>query len=623
MKNKNIFLITLTLLSSYCIKAQTLTFHNGATILIETGGILTTESNLEIPNGGIENNGTIRFGGSSAKNFDANGQSLKGIVEFNGGSTTLTDKLTIKGGTDFGTIKITGTGALITSNNLTLESDSIGYAGRIDEITSSASTPIVSNSDSIVFYTTRGYNAFRYFGNPFRSVLTVKQFCNDTLEFDVTGNGGTANGFSVTTITNNPSAFWYNEATNKWTGYTNASDSVKIGYGAAFYVQNRKGQPLLDMGAELPEAARISIGGKIGFGTIVTELKNTNEGWNLIANPYPSHIKLSTGKLTNQKWKNTRGTIYMYDKKNKSYISYNRNNGAATGKMTDVIPMGGAFLVQAVGNNAEIEFNEGVKVDDLPTSQTSNPHFFTVDSLTNRFGITLINNSSNDKEEDQVVFLFGNDKKSTDYYDIDFDSKDLTSEVVNLAIFSKDNYKLAVSSYPDSISSYLTKSFPLSFFAKNTGSFTFRYDAIASLEEGTEVWLKDKKLNSETRIDINSYTFSIDQASQLKTDNRFEIYFKNNSTVLSSEPLTSNEGISVYPNPIHKNGMLYIETLNNEPINEISIVDLNGAELFHTSNLIKSKNSNSIQMPNLNSGIYILNIHTFSNIHSQKIIVNP
>ena len=56
MRNKKFLVVAIITFSSYCLTAQSLTFQNGATILIENGGVLTTESNLEIPNGALDNN---------------------------------------------------------------------------------------------------------------------------------------------------------------------------------------------------------------------------------------------------------------------------------------------------------------------------------------------------------------------------------------------------------------------------------------------------------------------------------------------------------------------------------------------------------------------------------------
>jgi len=183
-------------------------------ITISTGTVLSVEGSVTHVSGSINNAGTIKFQGSAAKNFDGNNLRYIGTLEFNGGTTTLTGKVRIPGGINPGTIVISGTGVLNTGNKLTLMTDSMGTA-RIAEITSSANRPLVSSNDSIVIATTSGYNSFRFFGNPFYTQLPLTQFTDGPLEIDITGPGGTASGFSVSTTNNNPSAFKYSESTNK------------------------------------------------------------------------------------------------------------------------------------------------------------------------------------------------------------------------------------------------------------------------------------------------------------------------------------------------------------------------------------------------------------------------
>lgn len=634
MRNKKFLVVAIITFSSYCLTAQSLTFQNGATILIENGGVLTTESNLEIPNGAIDNNGTIRFSGSSSKNFDANGQALKGIFEFNAGTTTLTDRFIVPAGEEnFGVIKITGTGVLNTGNKLTLIIDSLSYTGRIDEITSSATTPLISNADSLILYTTSGVNAHRLLGNPFKTTLQIKQYFDDTLEFDITGPGGTSNGFSVNTGSNNPSAFKYDEANNRWAGYAHANDSVQVGKGAAIYIQNRKGQPLQTWGAAFPFANRINLFGGFRTGQIKTELSTDGSGWNLISNPYPSNISISTSKSPDNNWKNVGTSVYYYDKKNKSYITYNRANGAKTGKMKDVIPMGSSFIVQAdvTKDSNFIVFEEGMKTDALPSSDNSNPHFFEIDTVINRFGITLTNRNRGKSEEDQVVFLFGNDVNSTDLYDRNYDTRDFPSDVVNLAIISDDNYKLAISSYPLAPKEYENQVFPLSFKTQDTGIFSLQYDIIGTVDEGIEVWLKDKLMNQLFPIYQTPYFFKVKNKNLTSTDNRFELVFKYNLQALSNEDeLNSNNtntlSTQVYPNPVASGQPITLRLPKGINSDQLDLILIDASGKMVDVKLTPHSTTNTeltLNTQHLTPGIYYLQILTAQDISSHKLIINP
>lgn len=629
--NKSVILILFILSSN--LYAQQLKLEQGATILIEEGGILSTESDLILPVGSVNNKGILRFIGKTTKKFDPNGASISGILEFSEGTTTLIDRLIIPAGkSNFGLIKITNSGVLNTGNNLTLIIDSLGYAGRIDEITSSASTPLISGSDSLILFTTSGNNSHRLFGNPFKNPLQLSQFFDDTLEFDITGPGGKSNGFSVNTSKNNPSAFFYNEKDNKWQGFVSGSDSIGVGIGAAIYVMNRKGQPLKQWGAEYSLSNRVNISGGFRTGIITTHLSKEGSGWNLVSNPYPSNISISNSKSPNSNWKNTYNSIYFYDKKNKSYITFNRSNGAKTGKMTDVIPMGSAFLVQSdiTPDSTYIRFHEGMKTDQLPSTDNNNPHFFSFDSLANRFGITLTNHNSSSAEEDQVVFLFGNDLESTDLFDKKYDTRDITSDVVNLAIITHDNYKLAISSYPQKPTEYLNEKFLLSFKTTDTGIFSLRFDHIAPMSEGTEIWLRDNLLDSLIQLDLNSYFFRVQNKPHTSTDNRFELTFKSENSSLSNPDISiSGEnqlGTYIFPNPVNQGEELKIHLPNkNQSRSRFIIFDVHGKIIreFDFQNQQDMNSGFTLNTRVFSPGIYYLQIKTAAQTFNQKFIINP
>ncbi len=617
------------------IQAQSLTFENGATITIEEGGLLSTEGNLNLPIGAIDNKGTIRFTGSNSKTFDANGQSIRGIIEFNGGKTTLTDRLIVAAGqTNFGLLKITGTGILETNNNLTLVIDSIGYTGRIDEISSTAYSPLLSNNDSIVIYTTSGNNSHRFLGNPFNNKLVIRQFFDDTLEFDVTGKGGKSNGFSTNTGTNNPSAFTYDEKNNTWKGFSSGYDSISVGEGASFYIMNRKGQKLSEYGAEFPYSTRINLAGSLRNGTIKKELTNDGSGWNLISNPYPSNISISLTKSPSKNWKNINGSVYYYDKKNKSFITFNRNNGAKTGKMTDVIPMGSSFLVQADINKDSIYivFEESMKTDRVPSNDLSNPSFLTIDTFINRFGITITNKNPGKSEEDQAVFLFGNDRLSSDLYDRNFDTKDLTSDVVNIAIITDDNYKLAISSYPMDPVEYNHQKFPLSIKTSDKGTYSLSFESIGKLEQGVEVWLHDKSSDYYHPIFQSPYFFRLLEKSRTSIDNRFEIILKFDKKELSDSELNktnqSNGNLNLYPNPVHLNEKIniVIPSADIEPI-KLQLTNNQGqlVEEKDISPTIVSKGYSyfDFSCTSCTPGIYQVQLITKTQSFSNKLLLIP
>lgn len=155
-----------------------------------------------------------------------------------------------------------------------------------------------------------GRRRFRFFGHPFQNAIALSQLGNDADEIDVTGAGGTTNGFTTATVTNNPSAFWYQTNNGNptgtsvggstdpgWTPFTAANVSSGANawnryQGIRVLVRGTRGQGL-DGSAYTPGNATIRLSGTFNTGTqTISLLKGAQSGFNLVANPYPATINL-------------------------------------------------------------------------------------------------------------------------------------------------------------------------------------------------------------------------------------------------------------------------------------------------------------------------------------------
>ena len=155
-----------------------------------------------------------------------------------------------------------------------------------------------------------GRRRFRFFGHPFQNAIALSQLGNDADEIDVTGVGGTTNGFTTATVTNNPSAFWYQTNNGNptgtsvggstdpgWTPFTAANVSSGANawnryQGIRVLVRGTRGQGL-DGSAYTPGNATIRLSGTFNTGTqTISLLKGAQSGFNLVANPYPATINL-------------------------------------------------------------------------------------------------------------------------------------------------------------------------------------------------------------------------------------------------------------------------------------------------------------------------------------------
>ena len=102
---------------------------------------------------------------------------------------------------------------------------------------------------------------FRFLAHPFNSAIALSQLTDD---IDITGTGGTSNGFTAT-INNNPSAYYFDVASANntssglnpgWTDFANTtSNSWAKASPALIYIRGAKGEAQVSMRlAAMPSA---------------------------------------------------------------------------------------------------------------------------------------------------------------------------------------------------------------------------------------------------------------------------------------------------------------------------------------------------------------------------------
>jgi hypothetical protein len=117
---------------------------------------------------------------------------------------------------------------------------------------------------------------------------------------------------------------------------------------------------------------------------------------------------------------------------------------------------------------------------------------------------------------------------------------------------------------------------------------------------------------TNTRIIFTEYYSG--QGSQYT---KFNLFTYALPTTGISEQLNGSLEINIYPNPVTGNGTLTLETKNSKAT-QISIVGLDGKVVFEQN--MNGSNEN-IQLPSLQSGIYMVNIQTQYNKTSRKLLV--
>jgi hypothetical protein len=436
-----------------------------------------------------------------------------------------------------------------------------------------------------------GKRAFRFLAHPFSADTSI--FLNAlTTAFNITGIGGSTNGFTTTT-TNSPSAFYYNNTiagsgngsndlgwqafTNTNTGSLNRWNSYQ---GIRVLIRGSLGEGLNGL-PYTPSATTLTIRGFVNTGTqVIPVTRSGTNGFNFIGNPYPAPVDVNATARTNvgssfYVWDATLGTSGQY-----------RNIAFGS---SYVIPAYAGFFVNATAIGS-IVFSESNK-----STAATNNLFRTADSKNNKLILKLSTDSI--VWDYHTLFIDADAVATKDYWD----GEKLFNGSVNLYSLSTDKYKLSI----DSRNATTLQEIDLGINTANVTNFNLTVDELLK-DKNQKFYLKDKYLDTivELKKGIN-YTFFTTQEPLSKGENRFSII-----QLLENKELVSLEKFQMkaFPNPTANN--LNIQyTLDKEQTALINITNTEGKSIVKRK-IINAKIINEIFFLNrLPSGIYTIELN--------------
>lgn len=279
-------------------------------------------------------------------------------------------------------------------------------------------------------------------------------------------------------------------------------------------------------------------GGSINTGDVSVVLSATNTGFNLIGNPYPSHltwtktfvdanvalIQPTIWYRTNSGSSNTGGW---------SFPTFNANSGVGTLGATGIIPPMQAFWVKAVAAGT-LTLNS----DLTKSHQTGNALKAPAVKNTDRKLLRL--EVSNGLAVDEAVVYF--DSQALNAYD-NYDSpKKFNNSTSVPDIYSVvGNEKLVINGL-NQVENNMEMT--LGFNSLTTGNFTFKTTEMTNFGVDTRVYLIDKLTNTETELlPSTEYAFASDITSNNET--RFSLLFKAPSVTTAIENQLINTSVFV------------------------------------------------------------------------------
>ncbi len=577
------------------IGSNTLTLNG----LYSGTGTLTGSSASNLTIGGTAASTTINM-----TQTDATTRSINNLTMSRANGATLGNAMEV-----IGTVAVSN-GTLSSAGNLTLISTASSTA-RVDAITSGG----ISGNVIAQRFIPGGSNKrkWRFLSFPVNNgsgSMPISQFIDD---IHVTGTGASANGFDECGGCG-ASLRIYNEVASGGanTGWTNP-DSIgyQIPTGTGFEVFVRGDRTTVQnpfTGTSVPTDVTIDYTGVINSGNYTFNLSYTNtgntaaDGFNLVANPYPSQIDwaAATG------WTRTNINIhaYVYDANTGGYgtVSTSGVNGVGAAGMSRYIPSGQAFFVKANAASPSITMNEAIKVSNTPFN-----FFRNANVVSPNLGYANFKLISPNYQDNFVIRL---DTAVSDSAIDEDDAVKFFNDRLNFYTKSKENINLSINHfpYPDSIN--VEDTINVSVFSYNDSTIEYTTHRIelaqtVNLDGDIRFDLIDNYTNERIPFStIGWYNFVIDSNTSSYGNNRFDLVVYRIFTGLEQNKI--KKLTSAFPNPA-TDQLFFGTASNNQEEVKVSILNLQGQLISEDFKTMNSENS-YCNLNNLSEGIYFLKI---------------
>jgi hypothetical protein len=461
-------------------------------ISIASGVIVDLNNNTLSVSGAFSGTGTLKGSASSSLDIQtgtgspgtfymdqtsAGSSNVLATISLNrsGTTTTVGNVLNVTN-----TVTVTA-GTLASGGNITLVSD----ATRTARVASLATGADITGNVTMQRYIPAGTDGWMFLCAPV-SGATLQQWDDDF----ITG-GFPGSAFPPPTVTN-ASIVGYDETLpgtydDGYVDPTNMTNPIVPRRGYWAYIMNT---PLtVDVTGPL---LKFNQNFGVTYTNDVTQPASEN-GWNLLANPYPSTIDWDGPGWTKT---NVADAVYMYNPTLDQYTSYVGGIGINGG--SNLIASSQAFLVQTVGNSPVLQLTESGK-------NTADGIFIRSSSVATDDILKL--NLNGLTYSDETVIRF-NSAATTDF-DLNLDALkfySFTSDVPAITSLM-DTTKYSINALP-----LLTNdiSLPIKVRVGISGTYTISLDSISRIPAGSCLILHDLKTGIQTDLRTTpTYTFTI------------------------------------------------------------------------------------------------------------------
>ena len=436
--------ITLESTSLLYVNGDLLSNDSGDSSLINNQGSIELTGDLRNEGSGKllqKGDGLLNMNGSSL-------QELSGNTVFNNLTIDNSSGVTILSGINQidNTLTLTS-GTLTTNDSLTLNSDTSRTA-RIAEITGGA----ISGDVIIERYLDSTDYDYRLLAMPVQGA-TLNEWFDDFIMTGFTGSQFPSFHFN--------SILFYDEsvAGNNDTGFveaTNITNPVAMGQGVTAYTGGD--EFVIDMKGAIYSGTQDL---PVTFTDDPTQSDATEDGWNLVGNPYPSEIDWLSAGITRT---NVDDAVYIYNGTEDHYASF--VEGVGTNGGSRYIALGQAFYVKASAASPLLRISESAK-------SNQNQDFIARKAKPNLLSLKLIGSNNTD----ETILRFHSDASYS--FDSRYDALKFENPT-GLSIASNgsnDSTLYSIQSVPDTI---FNKEIPLLVKVPITGMYQLAVNQLPS-----------------------------------------------------------------------------------------------------------------------------------------------
>lgn len=390
----------------------------------------------------------------------------------------------------------------------------------------------------------------------------------------------------IATGTNNQIAIgsYQNEtldsSTNSWV-YFKSTD-------AASNFENGKGYAM----------KKLSKGMFVFNGSISAAPKNINitqgaiSNWNLIGNPYPSFVDVSTFISTNSTaLSDAFEAIYVWDANNNMYKCLTEG----------FIHPGQAFFVNSADANTSVSITESM------LSHQENGLFY---KTSTKPKITVYIEDDESKKSTEINYLEGKTKGLDPSFDIGmFDGDEINFSIYTHLVESNNNVAFCKQYLPNQDLETLV--IPLGIKADSSKEYTFKID-FENLPSNLNVYLEDRLNSTFTKFEDSISTYKVTFSTNVDGIGRFYVHTKSTILNTSVTEITKPEIVSL------GESLYQIKGISTDSAQVTCYTMLGKISCQKT---VTSKENYQFKIPEIAKGIYVFEIKNNDGKFSKKIMI--